>query len=373
MRATFKAGALAKVLEAAARITSRKDNVMPMLNYVHTRSMPGNLVSFNATDLDSRFIADCPATIDEPGDVLLSARRVRELASLAAPMADVHLSVKGDAAVIEIGTSRVKIPAPPVGEFPAEWSLPTGQGFVLPPSLLRRLIERARISIPTTQDARAIQGVQIRTEGNVISMVACSPYQASFVNARYNQLEEKPAINCVVPRVVIAELEAFVTDSESADVGLFADGDKVFIADTRRTFIGRLLEERMPDIARAIPKDPKTTIVADRDLLKLALQRAAVVGSGDKHILNGVSFTLMADQVVVQHSSLAGESDEIVPATVTGDLPPLKIQIDILMDFLRLAKEGDVSIAFTGDSGVICCETDPTGLEFRFLASQMRV
>lgn len=368
MKLTIKAGALANALEAPSRLASDRKNVIETLKYVHCSTAQGAV--FTATDGATRLIVNCEAQILEPGAVLIPAARIRDLAKLAGAMADVTIATGPKLTIeVSVGTSRSKLSVLPVADFPETFEPQDSTPLTISPRVLRGLIERVMQSVPAGEQTHAIPGASFIVKDGVIRMAATDTYTATFVSARVNS---DVAINCVIHKLILAELLSFVSDYPDESVEVQTDADRIVVSNSARTFVGRLFERAMPNIERAIPVKPAVSITVDRDLFKLAVQRAAVIVNAEKDKLRGISLVPGADGISVEATnSIVGESQENVPATFSGPAERIGMQIEFLLDYLRHAAAGNVVMEHTAKSGVLFTESKPGDIDYRYLSSQM--
>src|SRR5213076_46517 len=93
MKITVNGGALITELSLMQKVLERK-NTIPVLTNVHLDA-DGQKLIIRATDLDITFITTIPATVVQPGVLLVNGRRLFEANKLLPANEEVELSAAG--------------------------------------------------------------------------------------------------------------------------------------------------------------------------------------------------------------------------------------------------------------------------------------
>ena len=99
----------------------------------------------------------------------------------------------------------------------------------------------------------------------------------------------------IVPRKGILELQRLLGSDGDVEITIGSNHIRVTIGDVR--FTSKLIDGKFPEYGRVIPASPGKTIVADRDGLRQALQRAAIT-SNEKY--RGVRLSLSENSLKLQ-------------------------------------------------------------------------
>jgi DNA polymerase III subunit beta len=103
MKVTLNAGKLAA---AAAPVVKIAPDKSPVAIINHTLLTVGDRVTLTGHDLDRSLVVDVEADAIERGPVCINAKRLTDLAKALDPIADVKVSVDGNAVVLQAGRSR---------------------------------------------------------------------------------------------------------------------------------------------------------------------------------------------------------------------------------------------------------------------------
>src|ERR1700724_3360946 len=87
----------------------------------------------------------------------------------------------------------------------------------------------------------------------------------------------KTSQQVIVPRKGVLELQRVLTADGTADVAIGTNHVRAQIGDVR--FTSKLIDGRFPEYSRVIPAAAANAIRADRDVLRQALQRTAILSN----------------------------------------------------------------------------------------------
>ena len=138
-----------------------------------------------------------------------------------------------------------------------------------------------------------------------------------------------------MPRKGVLELNRLLEGEGDVEVALGANHIRVQIEGIRLT--SKLIDGRFPEYARVIPNQPKNVITADRNLLRQALQRTAIL-SNEKY--RGVRLELGANSVVLQaNNPEQEEAVETLEVEYSGDAMEIGFNVNYLLDALAAVRQ----------------------------------
>ena len=121
---------------------------------------------------------------------------------------------------------------------------------------------------------------------------------------------------------------------------------------------------------RVIPANPTKKIGADRDALRAALQRAAIL-SNEKY--RGIRLSLKAGILTLQsHNPEQEEAEEELDVTYDGDEIEIGFNVNYLLDALAALDGTIVEIGLT-DSNSSCLLTSASMPEAKYVVMPMRL
>src|SRR5476651_376805 len=140
----------------------------------------------------------------------------------------------------------------------------------------------------------------------------------------------------IVPRKGVLELQRVLNDDGVAEVAIGTNHVRAQIGDIR--FTSKLIDGRFPEYGRVIPASPPRLVEADREVLRQALQRTAIL-SNEKY--RGIRLTARPDLLTLQaHNPEQEEAEDQVEVSYKGEEVEIGFNVNYLLDALG-AIEGD--------------------------------
>ena len=135
----------------------------------------------------------------------------------------------------------------------------------------------------------------------------------------------------IVPRKGVLELQRILgNEDEMLEIAIGTNHVRVQIGDIR--FTSKLIDGRFPEYGRVIPNNPPRLVTADREDLRQALQRAAIL-SNEKY--RGIRFAVKPNLLTIQaHNPEQEEAEEEVEVTYEGEEIEIGFNVNYLMDAL---------------------------------------
>ena len=129
----------------------------------------------------------------------------------------------------------------------------------------------------------------------------------------------------------------------NVDLGIGTSHVRAQIGDIR--FTSKLIDGRFPEYGRVIPANPTKQVEADREGLRQALQRTAIL-SNEKY--RGVRINLKSDLVTIQaHNPEQEEAEDQVEVDYKGDEVEIGFNVTYLLDALAAVDSDKVVLGLT--------------------------
>jgi DNA polymerase-3 subunit beta len=172
----------------------------------------------------------------------------------------------------------------------------------------------------------------------------------------------------IVPRKGVLELQRVLTEEGVADVAIGTNHVRAQIGDIR--FTSKLIDGRFPEYSRVIPAAATHAIRADRDTLRQALQRTAIL-SNEKY--RGIRITVKANALTVQaHNPEQEEAEEEIEVSYAGSDLEVGFNVNYLLDALAAIDGQEVELGLT-DSNSSCLIRSPGNSTARYVVMPMRL
>jgi len=352
-------------LQAVIGVVERRQT-MPVLANVLLSVSQGQL-SITATDLEVELVAATEVTVQEAGDITVPGRKFLDILRALPEKLAVSLTVEGEKVVIKAGRSRFSLSTLPAADFPVIDDINAQQTVQIPRKELQRLLEKTHFSM-AQQDVRYyLNGMLLEIEGAVLRAVATDGHRLALCETELSARAQNSQ-QVIVPRKGVLELQRVLTSDGVADVAIGTNHVRAQIGDIR--FTSKLIDGRFPEYSRVIPAAPTAAIRADRDVLRQALQRTAIL-SNEKY--RGIRITVKQNMLTVQaHNPEQEEAEEEVAVAYEGNDLEVGFNVNYLLDALAAIDGQEVELGLT-DSNSSCLIRSPGNATARYVVMPMRL
>src|SRR5215471_15831271 len=171
-----------------------------------------------------------------------------------------------------------------------------------------------------------------------------------------------------VPRKGVLELQRILGTEGDIELAVGTNHVRAQIGDIR--FTSKLIDGRFPEYSRVIPANPPRPVEADRETLRQALQRTAIL-SNEKY--RGIRLTVGPDLLTLQaHNPEQEEAEDQVEVSYKGEEIEIGFNVNYLLDALSAIESDRVEIGLT-DSNSSCLIHAPGVLNTRYVVMPMRL
>lgn len=365
MRISITKSELLTPLMAIAGVVDRRQS-LPILANALVRCH-GEKLTLTATDLEVEARMDGHLKTGSDGEFTMPARKVLDICRSLPDDAMLDIVVETGKINLRSGKSRFSLSTMPAADFPSveggEWQAE----IAVDSQALRQLLEKTQFCI-ANQDVRYyLNGVLLHVEGDRLRAVGTDGHRMGVWEMILPEAAaERQAI---VPRKGVQELIHMlgtaggpVTLKFGANhIGLFGEG---------LALISKLIDGRYPDYKRVIPADQTIRIAVNREQVRAALARTAILANEKFH---GVRLSLAPNVLkLTAHNPEQEEAVEEVPVEYKGATLEVGFNVHYLRDALA-ALEGDDAELGLKDADTGCLLRTPGNTTNQYVVMPMRL
>lgn len=325
---------------------------LPILGNLLLRASSGEVL-IRGTDLELEIGTTARADCDEDGEVTVPARKFVDICRALPESARVRVRADQERALVSAGRSRFSLSTLPAGDFP---SLELGEAELaleVSSSVLKRLLEKTAFAM-AQQDVRYyLNGVLLEVGAHELTAVATDGHRLAKMTQSVDTgfVEDNGRRQVILPAKTVVELKRLLTLHEgSVRIELSDRTIRVAFGDT--VLVSKLVDGRYPEYQRVIPRDLPRRAVLDRDVLRAALQRAAILSS-EKYKGVRVSFTSGALGLQA-HNPEKEQADDEIEMEYDGDSVVIGFNVAYIVDVLQAVDQPKVEVVFRdADSSAI--------------------
>ncbi len=365
MKFTAAREALLKPLQAVIGVVERRQT-MPILANVLLVAKDGN-VAVTATDLEVELVANAEVEVEGAGEVTVPGRKLLDICRALPEEASLSIVLSGEKLAIKSGRSKFSLTTLPAADFPTIEDINAGQTIGLPQATLCKLFDKTHFSM-AQQDVRYyLNGLLVETDGKHLRAVATDGHRLALCQVELGG-KKMPEQQVIVPRKGVLELQRLMSGEGDVDLQLGSNHIRIELEGIR--FTSKLIDGRFPEYERVIPQDTSNELSADRDLLKGALQRTAIL-SNEKY--RGIRLIIRDSGMVLQaHNPEQEEAEEELEVSYKGDDIEIGFNVNYLLDALGAIESGEVTLSVV-DSNSSCLLREPGNDDCKYVVMPMRL
>ena len=366
MRFSIQREALLKRLQHVVGVVERRQTLPVLANLLVVVDSTG--VALTGTDLEVEMVARTEAEDLVAGEVTVPARKLFDICRALPDGCRIRIEQNAERVTVSAGRSRFTLATLPATEFPTIDSIELVERVAVPEATLKELMDRTGFAM-AHQDVRYyLNGMLLDLREHALRCVATDGHRLALAETRIEAKIASPR-QLIVPRKGINELQ-----------GLFEAGDGVVELEFARnhlrvrrgdvTFTSKLIDGRFPDYEAVIPIGADKEVRMQRDDLRAALQRAAIL-SNEKY--RGVKIEVAPNRVrIIAHNPEQEEAVEEVEARTGVAELSVGFNVNYLLDALS-AISGDEVLLRLRDGQSSCLVSKPDSDDTRHVVMPLRL
>jgi DNA polymerase-3 subunit beta len=339
MRFSLQREAFLKPLAQVVNVVERRQT-LPVLANLLALVKDGQL-SLTGTDLEVEMVARCAVDDAQDGEITIPARKLFDIVRALPDGSRVTVGQSGDRITVQAGRSRFTLSSLPANDFPSIDEVEATERVQVPESALKELIERTAFAM-AQQDVRYyLNGLLFDLAERRLRCVATDGHRLALCEATLDEgVQAKRQI--IVPRKGVSELQRLLEGGDRV-LELEMGRNHIRVKRDDVTFTSKLIDGRFPDYEAVIPIGADREVRIDREVLRAALQRAAIL-SNEKY--RGVRIEVSPGQLRINaHNPEQEEAQEEVEAETSVDGLAVGFNVNYLLDALGALRDETVVLA----------------------------
>jgi len=354
-------------LSAVSGIIERRHTLPILSNVLIDRA--ADALCFLATDIEIQITARSNLeAAAEARSLTVGARKFLDILRALPESAEVTLQQQDKRLVVKAGKSRFMLQTLPAEDFP-RLARPAGEAtrFSLEQKALRRLLGLVQYAMAQQDIRYYLNGLLMVVEDRSLKLVATDGHRLAFVMLKLEST--LPRQEVIVPRKSVLELSKLLADND--------DEVKIELSSTQAVFsfgtvelVSKLVDGKFPDYTRVIPTQHKNKLQIEREPLRQALLRAAIL-SNEK--FRGVRWVLADGSLrIVSSNAEQEEAHEELEVKYSGDALDIGFNVNYLLDVLNNVSGNEIECAF-GDSSSSALISYSSEKDFKYVVMPMRI
>ena len=293
MRCRTSRDTLLRPLRVATGVVERRQTLPVLGNLLVEASDEG--LTLRGTDLEVEIVARLTGGIDveQPGSTTIPAHKLTEIWQSLPDGLDVSVALEQDRAVVRSGRSRFALATIPAAEFPTERSTrdladeaSTDEAspdeseveIVLPRADMHKLLERTKFAMANGDPRYFLNGLLLELTNHSLRAAASDGHRMALCTLDGGAAGLQDRERAIIPRKSVQDLERLIGDSDE-DVRLAVGKTRLKASQGDYTLTTKLVDGPYPDVDRLIPRNTDHSVTGDRETLRQALHRAAILSN----------------------------------------------------------------------------------------------
>ncbi|MEE8107739.1 MAG: DNA polymerase III subunit beta [Gammaproteobacteria bacterium] len=352
-------------LQAVIGVVERRQT-MPILTNVLLVAKDGHL-SITATDLEVELVASSKINVEQDGEITVPGRKLLDIFRALPADAKVSLTLDGDRVQIRSGHSRFTLSTLPAAEFPVVEDIDAQVTLSVSQKDASRLLEKTQFSM-AQQDVRYyLNGILLEATDKTLRAVATDGHRLALCEVELKKAC-KGEHQVIVPRKGVLELHRLLGGEGDISLAIGSNHIRAQVGSIR--FTSKLIDGRFPDYRRVIPTAESSPMTGDREVLKQALHRAAIL-SNEKY--RGIRLDVKGNSIrILAHNPEQEEAEEEVTVKYSGEDLEIGFNVNYLLDALSAVDGDQVEVGLI-DSNSSCLITEPGSTSCKYVVMPMRL
>jgi DNA polymerase-3 subunit beta len=367
MKFVISREALLKPLNLVSGVVERR-HTLPVLANILLQLDDGQL-SLTGTDLEVELIGR--VAVDESeidGEVTVPARKLLDICKSLPDQSTIEFSTEQQRAVLKSGRSRFSLSILPASEFPSIEDNVSGQSFHVLQGDLKRLLDHTMFAM-AQQDVRYyLNGMLWEMQGDHFKVVATDGHRLAMATLdKVSPGGENRQV--ILPRKGVIELGRLLQEKDET-IQILIGSSHLRATTAAVTFSSKLVDGKFPDYQRVLPRNTDKQVLADREDLRAALARTAILSNEKYH---GVRLQMQENELTIRANNPEQEEAE---ETISIDYPyaPLEIGFNVsyLLDVMGVIPGDTVKISLS-DANSSALVEDNTNADALYVVMPMRL
>ena len=328
MRFSVNRELLLKPLQQVAGVVERRQTLPVLSNLL--LQVSGTRLSMSGTDLEVELIGKLDVITPEDGEITVPARKLVDICREIPEKADIEFSLNENRLEIRSGRFRSTLSTLPAVDFPSVDQSSAEITAELDSKCFKKLLDQTAFAM-AQQDVRYfLNGMLLELGNNKVRAVGRDGHRLAMSDLEQDDIGG-PAKQVIVPRKGVIEIQRLLQEVED-NVVVAIGSSHMCVTSSTFMLTTKLVDGKFPDYDRVIPKDGDKIVLADRQELRQALSRTAIL-SNEK--FRGIRVSISKGQLQLSaNNPEQEEAEETVSVEYEGESIEVGFNVSYLQDVL---------------------------------------
>lgn len=296
MRLAIEKNDLVNHIQHLASVVAAKNTSPILTNYLIDVNADTNMMKITATDLEITVVVEFPAAVSEGGTIAVSARHFNEIINMM-PEALINLWRHEELLMIQSGKVDFNLLIADHTLFPVIPATKLDNPIVIDSALFNRMISKTSFAVSTDVNRAVLTGVcwkifpnyhlMAATDGRKVAEIkildtalrTAAPAESPTEESIFGE-QESDVIEKVIPVKTLLFLQKIYTEEEK-EIKIGIERNRILFSYGEYFIFSQIIEHKYPDYQKAFVADLPNLFVIDKDALRTAIRRVALVAPDD--------------------------------------------------------------------------------------------
>lgn len=333
-----------KQLQLVVGVVERRQTLPILSNVLIELDGSSGRLAVTGTDLEVEVVSH--SNLDGAGyvggEVTVAARKLLDICRSLPEQATINFSSENNQALITSGRSKFTLATQPANEFPR---VEEGSGeleFACTAAELKQLIDKTAFAM-AHQDVRYyLNGMLWEATEGQLRAVATDGHRLAMTTLNL-PVSSQSRVQSILPRKGVVELSRLLTEED--EVKVVIGENHLRVKSDGFHFTSKLVDGAYPDYDRVIPRDGALCITGDRETLRHAFSRTAIL-SNEKY--RGVRLAFSDNLLTMSATNPEQEeAEEEVEVSYNGEEFEVGFNVSYILDVLNTLNGDTVSFSLS--------------------------
>lgn len=348
---------LVQKISVLQSVVARK-NTMPILSGF-LLCAKDNKLTITGTDLEIELKTSVfDVSIDVDGSIVIDAHKFCEVArSLPHDEITINHDAESNIATISSGRSRFKIQTMSCDGFPDMGFDSDAPKIAIKGCALHTLLSKTLFCAAIDEMKYQLNGVHIHKDENRIVAVGTDSHRLAMQKHEVSGIADFDPIT--IPYKTVSHILK-IAKTNDADIDVFVSKNKIRVVSETDHFelVSKLIDAQFPDYLRVIPQDNNSALSVDKEEIKGALSRVAILSDQKS---NSVNVNICKDKIEFSSKSNGDNAEEEISVTCDFEMN-IGFNSKYFIDLLNNLDCKNITFLFGDVKKPILAKEDDAGL-----------
>lgn len=343
-----------------------KKQSLPILGNFLLNLSDGNL-KITATDLEIEMTASMPYSSEDHFQTTIPARKLMDILR-SLDTNDLRFRFEDNKATVLSGRSKFRLSTLSAKAFPESEQKSVLQTFTVARETLLLLLQSTQFAM-AQQDVRIfLNALYLEFMHNTLFAVATDGHRMAIRNQAIEHDGEP--LQALLPRRAVQEMIRLLASIDEDHIEISFGKGFFRMNSAMVSFMTRLTEAKFPPFRKAIPQRHERFITVEKDILKRALHRMAILAHEKSRAV--VLDVNQGELALIARNQEQEEAQEIIEATLDCSDISVGLNANYLLDVLGILPEGPVKLSLSNPDSSILIES-PIDSQYQYVLMPMKI